>query len=67
MKQEVYSLKLNGQEIVSVEMDVPDFLKRAPRIDRTWLKGIVTEQISRALPAKKKSRNVRPAKHVVAA
>lgn len=67
MNQEVYSLKLNGQEIVSVEMDVPDFLKRAPRINRTWLKGIVTEQISQALPVKKKSRSVRPAKHKVTA
>jgi hypothetical protein len=64
---QVYSLKLNGTEIVSVEMDVPDFLPRAPKINREWLKGIVTEQVRAAAPAKKKVRTVRHAKHAVAA
>jgi hypothetical protein len=65
MNQVLYSLKMNGGEVVSVEMDVPDFLPRAPKINRAWLKGIVTEQVRR-MPVKKK-RMMRLTKHTVAA
>ena len=65
--KKVYSLTVNGSEVVSVEMDVPDFLPRAPKLDRTWLMGIVTEQVAKAARPKGKTRNTRPGKLVPSA
>lgn len=51
----VYSLTLNGKEEVSVEMEVtiPGI---TPRLDRQWLRGIVTEQIRKKTSTPVKSR-----------
>lgn len=40
----VYSLTLNGKEEVSVEMAVT-IPGVTPRLNRQWLRGIVTEQV----------------------
>jgi hypothetical protein len=60
--KKLYSLAKNGREIVSVEMDVPDFMPSTV-INREWLKGIITEEVS-ASPVKppRRVRHVRPSK-----
>lgn len=53
----LYSLTMNGKEEVSVEMDsditVPGI---TPRLDRQWLRGIVTERIRKKTSTPTKSR-----------
>lgn len=56
--KKLYSLERNGEEIVSVEMDVPSFVPRTT-LNRQWLKGIVTEEIRKPVT---KVRPARPAR-----
>lgn len=62
--KKLYALERNGQEIVSVEMDVPDFMPRTS-INREWLKGVVTEELIQQQPIRR-VRNTRPSKHAKA-
>jgi hypothetical protein len=55
---QIYSLAANGKPLVTVSMEIPDFLPRTPKLERTWLKGIITEQVSKV----SKSRAARAAK-----
>jgi hypothetical protein len=55
----LYALKRNGKDVVTVEMDVPDFVPRTT-INREWLKGVVTEELVQKKPVR--VRNHRPAK-----
>lgn len=59
---QIYSLTVNGKPAVTVSMDIPDFLPRAPKIDRKWLKGIVTEQTSAVVSKARPARTVKPNK-----
>jgi hypothetical protein len=59
--KKLYALERNGQEIVTVEMDVPDFMPRTT-INREWLKGVVTEELSASPKSARRIRNVRPSK-----
>jgi hypothetical protein len=59
--KKLYSLEKNGREIVSVEMDVPDFMPRTT-LNREWLKGIITEEVSAPVKAKSRPRTTRPSK-----
>lgn len=59
---QIYSLAVNGKPAVTVSMDIPDFLPRAPKIDRKWLKGIVTEQVSAVVSKVRPTRATKPAK-----
>jgi hypothetical protein len=54
---------MNGKPAVTVSMDVPDFLPRAPKINVTWLKGIVTEQVRQARVQRKRKRDRPRCKH----
>jgi hypothetical protein len=58
--KKLYALKRNGQEIVTVEMDVPDFMPKTT-LNREWLKGVVTEELAAQKPTRN-VRNARPAK-----
>jgi hypothetical protein len=57
MKQ-LYALKRNGQEIVTVEMDVPDFMPKTT-LNREWLKGVVTEELNASQKSTHRVRNTR--------
>jgi hypothetical protein len=59
--KKLYALKRNGQEIVTVEMDVPDFITKTT-LNREWLKGVVTEELAKQ--PTRNVRNARPAKLV---
>jgi hypothetical protein len=61
--KKLYSLEKNGREIVSVEMDVPDFMPRTT-LNREWLKGIITEEASASVKPKARPRATRPSKPV---
>jgi hypothetical protein len=54
--KKLYALERNGQEIVTVAMDVPDFMPRTT-INREWLKGVVTEEIAFAPKPVRRARN----------
>ena len=45
MTKKLYSLEVNGEQAVSVEMELPDFMTKTPTLNRQWLRGIITEQI----------------------
>lgn len=60
----LYALKRNGKDVVTVEMDVPDFVPRTT-INREWLKGVVTEELVQKQPVRR-IRNTRPAKRTKA-
>jgi hypothetical protein len=34
-------------------MEVPNFLQQTPTLDRKWLKGVITEQVSSNQPGSK--------------
>lgn len=57
----LYSLTKNGREIVSVEMDVPDFMPRTT-LNREWLKGIITEEVSASVKQPRRTRIIRSSK-----
>jgi hypothetical protein len=63
--KKLYSLEANGREIVSVEMDVPDFMPRTT-LNREWLKGIITEEVSAVTKQPRRSRHTRTSKLKVA-
>jgi hypothetical protein len=42
----LYALNANGKKIVTVAMDVPDFMPVAPHLNREWLRGIVSEEVN---------------------
>lgn len=58
---QIYSLATNGKPLVTVSMEIPDFLPRTPKLERTWLKGIITEQVSQ-ISKSRPARAVKPAK-----
>jgi hypothetical protein len=61
----LYALKRNDQEIVTVEMDVPDFMPKTT-LNREWLKGIVTEELSASPKSPRRVHITRPSKRVKA-
>lgn len=63
----LYSLSMNGKPAVTVSMEVPDFLPRTPKINKTWLRGIVHEQIVKTKPQRPVRAARHKAKHAVAA
>lgn len=66
--KKLYSLSNNGQEIVSVEIDMPVLLPIQTKLDRTWLRGVIASQVTSAVSKHKPKgvRNARPAKKSVA-
>lgn len=48
--KKLYSLSMNGREIVSVVMETPDFLPCRPNLNRHWLRGIVETHVRANLP-----------------
>lgn len=64
--KKLYSLTMNGQEIVSVEMENVDFLPCRPNLNKHWLRGIVQTHVRANLP-KSGRRSVRPATKAVKA
>jgi hypothetical protein len=61
--KKLYSLDMNGQEVVSVEMDVPDFMPRTT-LNREWLKGIITEEVANTPKPRRAHRAARPGRAV---
>jgi hypothetical protein len=64
----LYSLAMNGKPAVTVSMEVPDFLPRTPKLNKTWLRGVITEQVAQS-KTPRPARSIRPSKvkHALAA
>lgn len=41
----VYSLSVDGKPLVEVEMELPEWFPFVPRIDRDWLRGVVSSTL----------------------
>lgn len=48
----LYTLAVNEQAIVAIDMDVPDWLPVRPRLNRCWLRGLISAALRRYFAAR---------------
>jgi hypothetical protein len=41
----LYSLSVNEKPVLDVHMDVPNWMPVRPRLDRPWLRGLITRAL----------------------
>lgn len=59
MHVRLYCLKVNGKTVCEVTADVPSWLPIRPRLDRAWLKSVVSQALRECFQSRKDEQVVK--------